>query len=95
VVADPFHNTGSLMTEDCGKRRRQVSVSARNVRVANTDCDNPDQYVRLLEIRKFDLFDDEWLSRVVSDGGCNPHNQFLIRVRTRFPARAGDQDTLD
>jgi hypothetical protein len=47
------------MTKNRRKRRGRLSVSARNVGVADADRDNPDEHVCVLEIREFDLFDDE------------------------------------
>jgi hypothetical protein len=73
LVTDPFDNAGSLMTKDRRERCRQLSGFARNVGVADADCDNPDEHVFVLEIREFDLFDDEWAPQAVNDSGCTLH----------------------
>ena len=73
MVTDPFDNTGSLMTKDRRKRREQLSISARNVGMADADRDNPDQHVCVLEMGEFDLFDDEWAPQTVNDRGFTLH----------------------
>ena len=82
MVTDPFDNTGSLMTEDRRKRRGQLSVSARNVGMADADPGNPDEHVRVLELRELDLFDDERAAQAVNDRGCSLHGkERMVRDR--------------
>jgi hypothetical protein len=72
-LTDLFHDTGSLVTANRGKRRWQLSISARDVSVADADRDNPDEHVCVPEIREFDVFQTERATQAMRDGGCTSH----------------------
>jgi hypothetical protein len=73
ALTNALHNTGSLVTEDCWKRRRQLPVSARNIGVTHTDRNDPNEYVGVLKIRQFDILDDEWGLQALSNRSRSLH----------------------
>jgi hypothetical protein len=69
LIPYSLDDTGALMTEDRRELRRQLSVSTREVGVADTHADDSNEHVGTMKLGELDILDDKRAAQAVSDCG--------------------------